>query len=78
MYKAIFCSHLDYCDTIYHVPTILLNGKLKELNTKLPLILLVRGKDLTGQNLTRNWDGKPYLTVFCACAFFRFTRLRTT
>ena len=88
MYKALVRSHLD-CGTIYHIPALnrqpnlgvtrnSLVEKVKEPNTKLPLLLLVHAKVLTGQNFTRKWDGKPYLTVVGASAFFRFTRLKTT
>ena len=68
MYKALVRSHLDYCYVIYHIPALnsLTNlgvtltsstEKVEILNTKLPLLLLVHVKVLTGQNITRNWNG---------------------
>ena len=84
MYKALVRSHLDYCDIIYHIPAfnsqINLGGTLSSLMEKVQNqpALAITAKDLTGQNFTRNWNGRPCLTVVSAGAFFRFTRLKTT
>ena len=89
MYKALVRSHLDYCGTIDHIPALTsqtnlgatlnsLMEKVERTQYKLPLLLLVHGQVQTGGNFTRNWHGKPYLTVVGAVAFFKFTRLKTT
>ena len=80
MYNALVRSHLDYCDIIYHRPAlnsqtnlrVMLNSlmeKVERTQYQAALVLLVHGKVLSGQNFTRNGDGKPYLTVVDASAF---------
>ena len=89
MYKALVCSHLDCCDIIYHMSdlnsqinlgvTLSLEWRrLGEHNINLPFLLFVHGKVLTSRNLTKNWGGKPYITVVGAGTFFRLTRLKIT
>ena len=65
MYKALVRSHLDYCDTIYHIPA--LNN---QINLGATLTSLMETVDGMGS------DGNPYLTGVGAAAFFRFTRYK--
>ena len=66
MYKALVRSHLDYCDTIYHIPTKLLQ------------LLLLHGRVQIAPNFTKNWDGRHSLTVVGTGAFSRYTKLKST
>ena len=84
MYKALVRSHFDYCDIIYHIPSkqtqpgVTLNAlmeKLKEFNTKQPLLLPVHGKVHVGQSSMRNWGGNHYLVVVGVGAFWKYIRL---
>ena len=63
MYKALFHSHLDNCDIIYHIPSRQIQGgvtlnalmeKLKEFNTKKLLLSPVHGKVHVSQSSMRN------------------------
>ena len=45
---------------------------------KAALAITVHCKVLTDQNYTRKWDGKPFLTVIGAGAFFRLTISKAT
>ena len=84
MNKAPVRSHFDYCDIIsYTIKTDSIwcypqcpNGKkLKEFNTKQPLLLPVHGKVHVVQSSMRNWSGNHYLVVVGVGAFCKYIRL---
>ena len=85
MYKALVRSHFDYCHIIYHIPpkqtqlgvtlNALMKKKLKEFNTKQPLLLPVHGKVHVVQSSMRNWGGNHYLVVVVVGAFCKYIRL---
>ena len=85
MYKALVRSHFVYCGMIYHIPSkqtqigVTLNAlmeKLKEFNTKQPLLLPVHGgKVYVVQSFMRNWGGNHYLVVIGVGAFCKYIRL---
>ena len=59
MYKTLVRSHLDYCDIIYHIPSVQtqfgvtltdLMEKAEKFNTKRLLLLPVRDKVQVVQN----------------------------
>ena len=80
MYKALVRSHLDYCDTIYHIPA--LNSQINfgvTLNSLMEKVEKTQYQAaLTGINFTKSWDGSHCLTVVGAGAFFRYTKLKST
>ena len=89
MYKALVRSHLDYCDTIYH--TLALNSQIylgvtldslmeKVERTQYQAALAITGtwQGTNRSKLTKSWDGKHFLTVVGAGAFFRYTKLKST
>ena len=83
MYKGLVPSHLDYCDIIYHIPSvqtqlgvILINQMEKQ--PKQLLLLLVHGKVQVVPNFMKNLDGNPYLNVVGVGAFCRYIRLSVT
>ena len=77
MYKALVCSHFDYCDIIHHIPPkqtqlgVTLDAlmeKMKEFNTG-------HGKVHVIQSSMRNWGGNHYLVVVGVGAFCKYIRL---
>ena len=91
MYKALIRSHLDYCDTIYHIPAsnsqinlgVTLNSLMvKEERTQYQAAPAITGT-WQGTNRSKlyeekNWDGRHFLTVVGADAFSRYTKLKST
>ena len=82
MYKVLV-PHLDYCDTVYHMPAsnsqinlgVTLNSLMEKVErTQYQAALAITG---TWQG-AKNWDGRHSLTVVGAGAFSRYTKLKST
>ena len=84
MYKALVRSHLDYCDIVYHIPSVQTRFglALTDLMEKDEMIQYQAALAITGSwqgssrlNCMKNWDGNPYLNVVGVGVFYRSTRL---
>ena len=86
MYKALVRSHFDYCDIIYHIPPKInpppqfptFNSLMEKLERVQYLAALVvtgawQGSNCSKLNEELGW--KPFLTVVCVDAFYKFIKL---
>ena len=82
MYSALIRSHLDYCDTIYHIPAsnsqINLGVTLNSLIERVERTLYQAALGITGTWPGTNWDSRHFLIVVGAGAFSRYTKLKST
>ena len=71
MYKALVRSHLDYCDIIYHIPSIIHPPSLgRTLNTLMEKVERIQYQAALA--ITGAWQGSSRSKIYDELGFFFF------